>query len=261
MFSFISWTNKVGHWERRRCSRRKAAFTNQPLVGRLFRKDPRQRLRGNPNCPFSVCWCYSASKSVMGGARRDTGMPFQLKPSFPLSTEAQQPSYGCWGCPAWGACLETLQVSSQYTARRFWVSWTPTHTSCRSHSMDPLTESDPLLRDISYQLGRQLLCFHPQTDSSSHPALIKEPPWKLAGQLPTTPALSWRRAVRVVLGRGRLSLGSLEELEEEEGSSREGVGRVSAFISDSVQSHKRSEGRGWLAGRSFVHQDAPGKVI
>lgn len=54
--------------------------------------------------------------------------------------------------------------------------------------------------------------------------------------------------MRVVLGRGAdltralQPCTALEELEEA-ASSREGVGRASAFVSNSVQSHKRSEGR------------------
>lgn len=53
----------------------------------------------------------------------------------------------------------------------------------------------------------------------------------------------------VVLGKGAdltralQPCTALEELEEE-ASSREGVGRASAFISNSVQLHKRTEGRG-----------------
>lgn len=54
--------------------------------------------------------------------------------------------------------------------------------------------------------------------------------------------------MRVVLARGvdlnraLQTCTALEELEEK-ASSREDVGRASAFISNSVQTHKRSEGR------------------
>lgn len=54
------------------------------------------------------------------------------------------------------------------------VSWRPTHTACRSHSAEPLTESNPLLRDFSYQLSRQLLCLHSQT--CSIPLLLRRHP-------------------------------------------------------------------------------------
>lgn len=50
----------------------------------------------------------------------------------------------------------------------------------------------PLLQDFSYQLSKSFLCLHPQTDSSSPPALLKEAPQKpIAWLLPYLVRLFW----------------------------------------------------------------------
>lgn len=50
----------------------------------------------------------------------------------------------------------------------------------------------PLLQDFSYQLSKWFLCLHPQTDSSSPPALLKEAPQKpIAWLLPYLVRLFW----------------------------------------------------------------------
>lgn len=65
--------------------------------------------------------------------------------------------------------------------------------------------------------------------------------------------------MRVGLGRGTdltralqacTALGELEK----EARNREGVRRASVLISNLLRSHKRSGGRGLVAGRSFGHQ-------
>lgn len=137
----------------------------------------------------------------MGEARRATGTPFPYTPPFLSPQKLSSPAKGAEcvqpGEHSWRHCKSAVNTSLGVLET---LSWTPTHAAGRSPSTEPLAESHTLLRDISCQLSRQLLHLHPQADSSLHSALTKEASQNLAGRL----ALSWTRAVRVVLGTGQI---------------------------------------------------------
>lgn len=122
-------------------------------------------------------------KLLVWGAGKAKGLNPPFFSPEQLSSPAESPDGVQPREHAWRYCESAASTPLGDFER---ASWTPTHTACRAHSTEALTESDPLLQDISYQLGRQLLCLHPQTDSSPPPAVIKKAGWKLAGQLTTT---------------------------------------------------------------------------
>lgn len=203
MFSFISWTNKVGQWERRRCSRRKAAFTNQLLAGRQFRRDPRQRLKGDPKCLLTVCWCCSASNSRCGEPGEPQGCLSKLHPPFlsppQLSSLAKGPDGVQPREHAWRHCKSAVSTLLGDFER---VSWTPTHTAWNP------TERSPSLRMIhcsgTFHTSSAGSCSVSIHKLIPHPLLLllKRHPEILPIGFPPHSALAWRRAVRVVLGKG-----------------------------------------------------------